>query len=332
MKLARAAAPVFALGVLTATSAFAADTAAAQTLFSDARKLMVAGNYTDACPKLDESEKLDPGMGTLYNLGDCYEHIGKTASAWAAFDEVADEARDAGEVSRAQDARTRANALLPGLAHLTIDASSIRALAGVKITRDGAEIGAPEWGNAIPVDPGEHIVTATAPGKKDWSAKVNVTRHQGAVLEIPVLVDATVSAPPPPMYFGPRRNAEEHSDGSAQRTVGVALAGVGVLAAGAGLVVGLMSRGEESAANKNGCNEDTNVCTSQHAIDERSNAVVEGNVSSVLAITGAIVATSGIVLWATAPHASKTTAKGWRLTPDVAVGQSGASFGMGGSW
>ena len=84
-----------AAGVLATPAARAADTAAAQSLFSDARKLMLAGNFADACPKREESEKLDPGMGTLYNLGDCYEHVGKTASAWAAFDEVANEARAA---------------------------------------------------------------------------------------------------------------------------------------------------------------------------------------------------------------------------------------------
>ena len=332
MRRARIALSFFALGVLATTPALAADTAAAQTLFSDARKLMAAGNYADACPKLEESEKLDPGMGTLYNLGDCYEHVGKTASAWAAFDEVANEARAAGQPTREQDARGRANALSPGLAHLTIDAAAIRSLPGLKITRDGADIGAPEWGSAIPVDPGEHTITATATGKKEWSAKINVSAREASIVKLPILEDAPVAAPPPAAPIGPAPGTEPASDGKTQRTIGVALAGVGILSLGTGLVLGLMSKGEESAANTDGCSEATNFCTNQHAVDERSTALVEGNVSSVLSIAGLVFATGGIVLWATAPRAPKTTAKEWRVAPDVAVGQGGASFGMRGTW
>ena len=323
----------FAFGVFAATPAFAADTAAAQTLFSDARKLMAAGNYAEACPKLEESEKLDPGMGTLYNLGDCYEHVGKSASAWAAFDEVANEARAAGQPSREQDARGRASALSPALAHLTIDAAAVRSLSGLKISRDGVDIGAPEWGSAIPVDPGEHTITATATGKKDWTAKVSITAREASVVKLPILEDAPVVAPPPTAPIGPTPGPEQQApDGKTQRTVGIALAGVGVVALGTGLVFGLMSKGAESTANNDGCSESTNVCPTLQAVDERSTAIVEGNVSSVLTIAGLVVATGGIVLWATAPHAPKTTARSWKVAPDVAVGQSGASFGMRGSW
>lgn len=332
MKTIRLAAPIFALVVLGSTPALAADTAAAQTLFSDARKLMSAGDFTDACPKLEESEKLDPGMGTLYNLGDCYEQVGKTASAWAAFDEVAREARAAGQRTREQDARARANALSPGLAHLTIDASAMRAAPGLKITRDGADIGAPEWGTPIPVDPGAHTVTASAPGKRDWTSNVDVTRHDGIVVKIPPLEDVPAAPQPISPVYVTAPEVESRSDGSAQRTVGVTFAGLGVLALGSGLVLGLMSKTEASAANRDGCRQDINVCTNQHALDERSTAIVEGNVATGLAVAGGVVAVGGIVLWATAPHASRTTAKGWRVTPDVAVGQGGASFGMRGNW
>src|SRR2546421_315839 len=62
-----------------------ADKAAAQTLFDEGRKLMAAGKYAEACPKLAESQKLDPGVGTQFHLADCYEKIGQTASAWAGF-------------------------------------------------------------------------------------------------------------------------------------------------------------------------------------------------------------------------------------------------------
>src|SRR5262249_2265450 len=92
----------WALGMATlfwlssATAAFAqADPASAQTLFDQAKQLMADGKYRDACPKLEESQRLDPGPGTLFQLASCYEKIDRTATAWAAFLEVAAAAKAA---------------------------------------------------------------------------------------------------------------------------------------------------------------------------------------------------------------------------------------------
>jgi tetratricopeptide (TPR) repeat protein len=74
---------------LARADASLADKAAAQTLFDEGRKLMAKGMFADACPKLAESQKLDPGVGTQFNLSDCYEKMGQTASAWAGFLEAA---------------------------------------------------------------------------------------------------------------------------------------------------------------------------------------------------------------------------------------------------
>ena len=51
-------------------------------LFAEGGKLVADGDHTAACPKFEESFHLDPGIGTGFNLADCWEHIGRTASAF----------------------------------------------------------------------------------------------------------------------------------------------------------------------------------------------------------------------------------------------------------
>src|SRR5258707_8791401 len=87
------------------------DPAGAEKLFADARKLLEAGKYAEACQKLADSQKLDPGVGTLLNLAQCYEKLGRTATAWATYHEALAGARASGPVEREKRASRRAEAL-----------------------------------------------------------------------------------------------------------------------------------------------------------------------------------------------------------------------------
>ncbi|MGA7123029.1 MAG: hypothetical protein WBY94_23200 [Polyangiaceae bacterium] len=68
--------------VLVANVATADDkTAAAQaaTLFEEGHRLMVAEDYAAACPKLTESQTIDPAPATAFELGICYQKASQAA-------------------------------------------------------------------------------------------------------------------------------------------------------------------------------------------------------------------------------------------------------------
>lgn len=71
-----AAAVLASAAIWSATPASAQtanESALAESLFRKGRELMDAEQFGAACPKLAESQRLDPNLATQLNLGACYE-------------------------------------------------------------------------------------------------------------------------------------------------------------------------------------------------------------------------------------------------------------------
>jgi serine/threonine-protein kinase len=198
-RITRLVAPL-AILLFTSRVAFGVDPAAAQALFDESKQLMAQGQYAQACPKLQESQDLDPGLGTQFHLADCVQHLGRTASAWALFREVESQARALGQEGRERVARDRATALEPFLSRLIIAPQSAAANYQMELRRDGVAIGRSEWDLPVPVDPGAHVVTLLAPTKRPWETRVDVPSDGRTVrVDLPPLSDLPdVPALPPP--------------------------------------------------------------------------------------------------------------------------------------
>ena len=227
------------------------DQAAAEALFKQARDLMAAGDYAQACPKLVESERLDPSAGTMLNLASCYEKNGQLASAWVTFKGAATAAQKANEPERAKLARGRVAKLEPRLPTLTITVAAEADLPGLVVTRDDEKVGRAEWGTPIPIDPGAHAVEASAPGHKTWQTRARVD-GPGAKTSVEVPRLATDSSPgsapgragsvatPATSPTPPSASPPSSAAGSTQRVLGVIVAGVGVAGLAVGSVFGVI--------------------------------------------------------------------------------------------
>lgn len=300
------------------TSAQATDAATAQVLFDDAKRLMVAAKFADACPKFLASNRLDPKVGTLLNLADCYEKTGQTASAWARFLESKTMAERAGQTDRETYARDRAAALVNKLSKLTISISvEARGLPGIEVRRDGILVDAAVLDVPAPVDPGAHVISASAPGRRAWSTKIQVRANAAQeAVEVPELERA-------PLEDGQKPLAVQKTPGSTQRTLALVAGGVGVVGVGLGSVLGLIAISKWSDAKK-GC--DNTGCDSA-SISEGQSAETLANVSTVGFIVGALGLGGGAYLWLTAPRQppeSKASAYRWRCAPTTFAG-SGTS-------
>jgi hypothetical protein len=275
-----AIAATFALLLLPTLAATAGvDEAGARVLFAEARKLAAGGDYEAACPKFEDSYRLDPGIGTNFNLADCYEHIGRIATAWARFLDVAAATKAANQPERERVARARAAALEPRLSRLTINVES--PADGFALLRDGVPIGAPSWGVAVPIDPGPHKLEASAPRKRIWSTTINIPDAATPVsVAVPPLDDAPEQPIPATPAAGtnlvtglaPVGDVAMTQAGPRQgRWVPVAILGaVGAIALGTGVVFGIKYE-EANGDARQICRSSVN-CTMQE-IDDHSSLV-----------------------------------------------------------
>jgi hypothetical protein len=277
----------FLLAATLASAALTAPTrAAAQTpnpaavqLFEEGRKLLAEQKYAEACAKLTESQRISPGVGTLLNLAKCQEALGKTASAWTSYKEAVFLGKKLND-DRVPFAEQKAVAIEPRLMKLQITMQG-GDVPGLTVRRDDQDVGKGAFGTPIPVDPGDHVIEATAPGYSVWSTHA-VTNREGQVVtvNIPALV--------------PKPADETPAAASPLRSAAYAMGGIGV----GGLLVGGVFGGlaaSAASAVKNECAK--NVCSTPAQQSDLSSANTKALVSTVgLGVGGAALAT-GVILF-----------------------------------
>src|ERR1700690_2985124 len=167
------------------------DKLGAQALVDEAKHLMESGKTSEACAKFEASLELDSTFTTLMSLGQCYEKVGRLASAYLTYRSAESDATASDQAKRAKTAHDHAEKIAPRMSRLTIRVTPEAAVKGLTVPRNGMNVAQSIWGTAIPVDPGPHDIVAQV-GKKKWNQRVDVGGNAAQVY-----IDVPAFAPQP---------------------------------------------------------------------------------------------------------------------------------------
>ena len=319
--------------------------ALAETLFQEGRGLARQQKWEDACPKFAASQEQDPASGTLLRLGECYEKLGKTASAWVAYDEAIRLAKREGNIARASKAQQRKAELEPALSKLTLVVSpEALGIEGLKLTHDGMKIDPAAYGVPMPMDPGVIKVNVSAPGYKPLTLdiKLNSSGDQKTLLiPRPEATRPRVEEPRPEPVGEPKvppvtQPVEPPNPGMGlRRQLGVVFASAGIAAVGISMGLGsralALAREARWLCPSGACSGDTLYERYSDKVDEsrRFGIAAEVLVSSGIVFMGA---TAAVLLWPSSDAGAGSLTTASRLVPYASLWKDAPMFGAQGSF
>jgi hypothetical protein len=286
-------------------------------LFDKGVAEMESGNYQVACPALEESQRIDPRAGTLFASAECQAKWGKLASAVARYEDYIgwvlrlptdQQARHRDRVTTSQAQVSRLKPTVPTL--------TLRLVAGAPngttIKRDGVVLQGAALGLALPVDPGEHVLSVQAPGGPERIVKVEIALSQNRLIELeapPVPNSASapdsVGKPAEPAAPALATSTEPSVErGSSRRTIAYAVGGLGLVGLVTGGVTGALVLSKKGTITDN-C--DGSICRNSAGYDAARSAKTLATVSTVgFGVGLAGVAVSAILLLSGTPSDRRT--------------------------
>jgi hypothetical protein len=199
----------------------------AQQLFTEGRDALKKGDLARALDLFRKSQERYPAPGTLLNLANVEEQLGKVASA-------AQHSRLALEQLAADDERTAlakeaVERLGPKVPMLRVERAA-GAPPDMRVKLGEEAVAASSIGVELPLDPGTYTVATSAPGHEPRRYEVKLSLGAHTTLVVDAGAKLPPPAPPPPM---PRR--------SVVQTAGFTLGGVGLAGIGMGAVTGVLA-------------------------------------------------------------------------------------------
>lgn len=297
---------------------------AAQDEFKKGRDAFKQGDFTAARALFQKSFDLHPTPGAVLNLALCEEQLGLIATAWQRFQELTEQVPSTDE--RYTVAKQHAAALQPRLPKLRIELSP-DVPAGTSVRRDSIAVAGTSLGVDLPVDPGKHTVTVSAPGRDERRYDVTLEEGKRQTLKVEpgpqtaaastasgvptATASATATTPPTVTALPPPSNN--------RRLAGLVIGGAGV----AGLIVGGITGGLTFAKTgevEKACPIPDDCTTEGLAIADSARTF--GLVSTISFIAGGALVGTGVVLVLTSKSSPATQTA---LSPLLLPGGGGLS-------
>jgi hypothetical protein len=311
----------FLLGSAMGTTVALADGPdAASTLFDRGLADMQAQKYSTACPEIAESYRLDPHAGGLFTLAECENQWGKIASAMADYDSFLDLVAHLPPRDRSkQEARAKIAAEKRAALSREVPSVTVSLEAGIPVGStvkvDGRAVSSAKLDTAIPLDPGDHVITIEAPDGRTNEQHVSLAKRDARAVALVL----------PPLSAAPAEGAKPvaSDSGSSRTTLMWVTGGVGAAAVVAGVVMGAIVVADKSSIDNN-CPTATTCATAADA-NSANSARTLGWASTGTLIGGGAAIGAAVVLWLTRPAASSSS-----VEPIIAPSTSGAVLGLKG--
>jgi hypothetical protein len=243
------------------------DERTAEILFREGRKLLSENEYTSACEKLAQSQRLDPAPGTLILLAFCHEKLGRFATAHREYREAARLADRVGDVEKGDAARRFAEKIRDRQHVLVIMLDDPAAEVRVDDRTQAHSTKQVE----VPLDPGVHSVVVGGKWRKDVTIPDAAGR---TIVDVPKMASSSPGGLPEKRSFW------------SENAVGLTALGAGVVGLGVGTFFGLraFSKNDDSSAE---CDEQER-CTprGRELRDEARTSAMISNVAFGVGIVG----------------------------------------------
>lgn len=281
----------------------------AELLFREARKLLAENDYSPACEKLEQSQRLDRAAGTLILLAYCHEKMGRFASAHREYTQAAELANESHDSEKSEAARRFAEKVREKQHVLVVVLESPGQ--GVEVRVDDQAL--PHSGKQaeMALDPGAHTVSVREAGH-DWQKGISIPTTPGrTIVNVPKLES------------GARAEPASTRSWWSDNALGLTALGAGAIGVGVGSFFGLraFSRNDES---KKFC--DSGQHCEPEGRDLRDQARTSATISNIGFAVGIIGLATGTVMILSNGSSKPRTGFGVNVGPRSAAGVIGGRF------
>ncbi len=146
----------------------------ARMMFHQGLELEQAGNWAGALRMFRDVSQVKMTPQVRFHIALCEENLGKLIAALGGYELALAEADSVGESFRVE-VEEKIAAVRSRIPKLVIERGD--GADAAKVELDGVLLGSSSIGVDVPVDPGPHVVTATAPGFEDFSTTIDLAEE-----------------------------------------------------------------------------------------------------------------------------------------------------------